>query len=457
MKKLIITGLILLFAAGLYSAQTTVNTSSDTFKTAWDRQQAMNTELYGKWTSLGATHDTGAELDALYEGELTNEAGLYAALSDVDDFVQTTEIDTAAELESVANLGAYASDILAATNEANLKSIINLEIGTDVQAYDADLTTYAGITPSANIQSFLGAATYQAALDLLESSDYTPTGAIDFTSASSVSFGPLDAGGGTLEIPNSATPTTDATGEIALDTTITDHQPLIQYYNGSANMTVIAIDTSELPALDNEIVKYDAATDKFVLEADAGAAGGDSVSVDGVGVTDPDLVSTGDIDVVDTSNTITFNLNADVVDETKIADDGVDSEHYNDRSVDSVHINSYSDSTVLAEPDQLQPISDAWLIKYFPAETFPSGVTIDAIHITTSATCTDVLNFEEWTQSGTSSSSTVEEITLSGTFTEDDGTLSDASIAADGRLMVDLPATPTDIAFYEITVIYHAN
>ena len=171
MKKLIITGLILLFAAGLYSAQTTVNTSSDTFKTAWDRQQAMNTELYGKWTSLGATHDTGAELDALYEGELTNEAGLYAALSDVDDFVQTTEIDTAAELESVANLGAYASDILAATNEANLKSIINLEIGTDVQAYDADLTTYAGITPSANIQSFLGAATYQAALDLLESSD----------------------------------------------------------------------------------------------------------------------------------------------------------------------------------------------------------------------------------------------------------------------------------------------
>ena len=85
------------------------------------------------------------------------------------------------------------------------------------------------------------------------------------------------------------------------------------------------------------------------------------------------------------------------------------------------------------------------------------GVTIDAIHITTSATCTDVLNFEEWAQDGTSATSTVEEITLSGTFTEDDGTLADASIAADGRLMVDLPATPTDIAFYEITVIYHAN
>ena len=44
-KTLII--LFILFCSGFaYAAQTTVNTSSDTFKTAWDRQQAMNTELY---------------------------------------------------------------------------------------------------------------------------------------------------------------------------------------------------------------------------------------------------------------------------------------------------------------------------------------------------------------------------------------------------------------------------
>jgi len=35
---------------------------------------------------------------------------------------------------------------------------------------------------------------------------------------------------------------------------------------------------------------------------------GDSVSVDGVGVVDPDFVSTGDIDFIDTSNTITANI-----------------------------------------------------------------------------------------------------------------------------------------------------
>ncbi len=62
-----------------------------------------------------------------YQTILTNEAGLYAALSDVADFVQTVEIDTVAELETVSNGGAYMSDILAATSEANFKSITNLE------------------------------------------------------------------------------------------------------------------------------------------------------------------------------------------------------------------------------------------------------------------------------------------------------------------------------------------
>jgi hypothetical protein len=168
--------------------------------------------------------------------------------------------------------------------------------------------------------------------------DVADADVVDALTLSTVS-GAVDMGAATsLEVPNSATPTTNAAGEIALDTTITDHQPLLQYYDGGENMTVIAIDTSQLPALDNEIVKYDAASDKFVLEADAGAAGGDSISIDSVAVVDPDFVSTGDIDFVDTANTVTANLNADVVDEAHIADNGIDSEHYNDGSIDLVHL-----------------------------------------------------------------------------------------------------------------------
>jgi hypothetical protein len=50
-----------------------------------------------------------------------------------------------------------------AESGATLRASIGVTIGSNVQAYDADLTTYAGITPSANIQTFLGSANYAAA------------------------------------------------------------------------------------------------------------------------------------------------------------------------------------------------------------------------------------------------------------------------------------------------------
>jgi hypothetical protein len=50
---------------------------------------------------------------------------------------------------------------------ANVRTDLSLVVGTNVQAYDADLTTYAGITPSANVQSILGAADYSAIRTLL--------------------------------------------------------------------------------------------------------------------------------------------------------------------------------------------------------------------------------------------------------------------------------------------------
>lgn len=49
------------------------------------------------------------------------------------------------------------------TDASGSRTALGLAIGTNVQAYDADLTTYAGITPSANIQSLLGSADYATA------------------------------------------------------------------------------------------------------------------------------------------------------------------------------------------------------------------------------------------------------------------------------------------------------
>jgi hypothetical protein len=151
-------------------------------------------------------------------------------------------------------------------------------------------------------------------------------------------------------------------------------------------------------------------------------------------------------------------------DTTSLVDEQAEAAHDNNNPGIAVHDGSnvryYATRTkcfepvVLAEPDQLQPISDIWTILSFPAEQYPVGFIIEAIQITTSANCGDALNFEEWTNTNSwSLVETVEAITLDGdTFTEDDGTLSSATMAADSYLRVDLPASPTDIASYEITV-----
>jgi hypothetical protein len=109
---------------------------------------------------------------------------------------------------------------------------------------------------------------------------------------------------------------------------------------------------------------------------------------------------------------------------------------------------------IWAEPDQMQPISDTWPVMRFPAEQFPAGFVIEAIQITTSSACTDTLDFREYSQNGTSWSndSQIESITLSGVFTEDDGTLADANIAADAEIWINMDDSTDNIAWMAIQI-----
>ena len=69
------------------------------------------------------------------------------------------DLTTYAGITPSANI----QSLLASADYAAARTNLGLVIGTNVQAYDADLTTYAGITPSANIQTLLGSADYAAA------------------------------------------------------------------------------------------------------------------------------------------------------------------------------------------------------------------------------------------------------------------------------------------------------
>jgi hypothetical protein len=88
----------------------------------------------------------------------------YKLAGDATPYIVYTNRVTSDNVESV----------LAAADYAAIRTLLSLVVGTNVQAFDADLSTYAGITPAANVQSLLGAADYAAMrtqLDLVPGAD----------------------------------------------------------------------------------------------------------------------------------------------------------------------------------------------------------------------------------------------------------------------------------------------
>lgn len=85
----------------------------------------------------------------------------------------------------------------------------------------------------------------------------------------------IDLGGKTsLEIPNSATPTVDADGEIAVDTSVTDFSHGVLKYYGGEEMAVVAMPIAELSSpTDGYVVAYNATNDEFELVAPSAGGG----------------------------------------------------------------------------------------------------------------------------------------------------------------------------------------
>ena len=220
---------VLTVATPAYAAQQVINVGSgandgtgDTLRAAFQKAVANFAELYTQafdpelsaisgLTSAAnkVPYFTGSGTAALADFTAAGRA----LVDDADNTAQRTTLGLAIgtnvqaydpDLTTYAGItpSANVQTILGGANYAAIRTSLSLVPGTDVQAYDADLSTYAGITPSANVQTLLGAANYSAfksslGLGTFADQNYATPPAIGGTTPAAGSFSALTATGTT--------------------------------------------------------------------------------------------------------------------------------------------------------------------------------------------------------------------------------------------------------------------
>ena len=201
----------------------------------------------------GVTVDDSGNLTA------NNVSGTNTGDQDLSGYVQTTEIDTLAEVNAIIT-----DATLIDTGDSRLSD-----------SRTCDNTFDDAATSRTNLG--LGTAATSASTDFLASTGDTGTGVYDFGGATS------------FELPNSATPTVDAAGEIALDTSITDWSHGIwKYHDGTEELALVALPDAQLTSpTDGYVIAYNATNDEFELVAQSGGGGNwADISTNGVELED---------------------------------------------------------------------------------------------------------------------------------------------------------------------------
>lgn len=189
------------------------------------------------------------------------------------DFVSSGDIDFVNTTNTItANINAgviVKADLAASTDfgDVSTDGSSNLLLDADVvgtaemaDADHGDVSWSGGVATVEDLQCTDCIGTTEISDVYLLNNGDAGTGVYDFSGATS------------LTLPYDAAPTVDASGEIALDTTITSYDGLLKYYDGTTEMTVVAMPTADLTTTDNHVVAYATGKSGFNMEAQTGGS-----------------------------------------------------------------------------------------------------------------------------------------------------------------------------------------
>jgi hypothetical protein len=188
--------------------------------------------------------------------------------------------------------------------------------------------------------------------------------------------------------------------------------------------------------------------------SDLGASGAywDDLYVTTINTNDVLVSSTGELTIPYGANPTTNAVGEVAID----SDDGF--VEFYDGTASRILPALKSISKRIPEPDLAQAVLDDQFIFHFMADAYPHGVTIKDIAISASAAITDSWDVEEWDDRAGTTQSLIERISMTSTqYQEDDGTLSDASIAADAFIILNMDDTPDNVGSLEITITFYIN